>query len=48
MDRSNLKPNVDAVAGSEYFYDSPEELERKVNVLKQLTAQNEANLTILK
>lgn len=36
------------MAGSEYYYDSPEELQRKVNKLQQLAFENEQNLAILK
>ena len=41
LDRQNTKHQVDSVAGSEYFYDSPEELQRKVNKLKSLAIANE-------
>ena len=48
LDRSNSKHSVDGVAGSEYFYDSQEELERKVKRLKLLAKENEENLILLK
>ena len=44
----NTRHHLDSVAGSEYFFESRDELVKKVTKLRQVTKENESSLPILK